>query len=146
VSDGHWSVRCGGAPPTVVAMVRGRGVVAVDRPDTVSDPPHGRAEEAAPALLTGTYEVHGSVYDRVLGTLPPLLVVPGAAAPVELVAAELAHPWTVAELADRFTRLVGEPPMSYLTRRRLCLAADLLGVAFTRVYGVRPGEHRCAAA
>jgi AraC-like DNA-binding protein len=48
-----------------------------------------------------------------------------------------AHPWTVAELAAesgasraalarRFTELVGEPPMAYLTSWRLALAADLL--------------------
>ena len=48
-----------------------------------------------------------------------------------------AHPWTVAELAAetgvsraalarRFTELVGEPPMSFLTGWRLALAADLL--------------------
>ncbi|SFC02286.1 AraC family transcriptional regulator [Streptomyces aidingensis] len=48
-----------------------------------------------------------------------------------------AHPWAVAELATRagvsraalarrFTELVGEPPMAYLTGWRLDLAADLL--------------------
>ena len=48
-----------------------------------------------------------------------------------------AHPWTVAglaarvavsraALARRFTALVGEPPMAYLTGWRLTLAADLL--------------------
>jgi AraC-like DNA-binding protein len=48
-----------------------------------------------------------------------------------------AHPWTVEELAgavglsrsalaDRFTALVGQPPMQYLTRWRLQLAANLL--------------------
>jgi AraC-like DNA-binding protein len=47
------------------------------------------------------------------------------------------RPWTVAALAAeigvsraalarRFTDLVGEPPMSYLTGWRLTLAADLL--------------------
>jgi AraC-like DNA-binding protein len=68
--------------------------------------------------------------------------------------------------ARRFTELVGEPPMSYLACWRLCLAADLLvrtdatvdaiarrvgyanayalSVAFKRVHGVRPGEHRAA--
>ena len=48
-----------------------------------------------------------------------------------------AHPWTVAELAHetgasraalarRFTDLVGEPPMAFLTSWRIALAADLL--------------------
>jgi AraC-like DNA-binding protein len=48
-----------------------------------------------------------------------------------------AHPWTVASLADaagvsratfarRFTELVGEPPMAFLTDWRLALATDLL--------------------
>ncbi len=68
--------------------------------------------------------------------------------------------------AARFTELVGEPPMSYLACWRLCLAADLLvrtdatvdaiarqvgyanafalSVAFKRVHGVRPGEHRAS--
>ncbi|MEU9477562.1 AraC family transcriptional regulator [Streptomyces sp. NPDC048191] len=86
-----------------------------------------------------------------------------------------AHPWTVAALAAkagvsraalarRFTDLVGEPPMSYLTGWRLALAADrlretdltldsisrqvgygsafALSTAFKRVYGVSPQEHR----
>jgi AraC-like DNA-binding protein len=48
-----------------------------------------------------------------------------------------AHPWTVGELARmaglsraafarRFTTVLGEPPMAYLTRWRILLAADLL--------------------
>ncbi len=86
-----------------------------------------------------------------------------------------AQPWTVgtlaaavgvsrATLARRFTDLVGEPPMTYLTSWRLSLAADLLqrtdatvdaiarqvgyvsgyglSVAFKRVYGTRPSDHR----
>jgi AraC-like DNA-binding protein len=85
--------------------------------------------------------------------------------------------WTVAELARasgasraalarRFTELVGEPPMSFLTGWRIALAADLLlepgatvgsvarqvgysspfalSAAFTRVRGVSPREHRAA--
>jgi AraC family transcriptional regulator, alkane utilization regulator len=54
-----------------------------------------------------------------------------------LMHAKPAHPWTVDELAghvglsrsalaERFTDLVGAPPMQYLTRWRLQLAADLL--------------------
>ncbi|MFC7302939.1 AraC family transcriptional regulator [Streptomyces monticola] len=90
-----------------------------------------------------------------------------------------AHPWTVTELAAkagvsraalarRFSDLVGEPPMGYLTGWRLALAADLLrdsaltvgaiarkvgygsafalSGAFKRVYGVSPQEHRTGAA
>jgi AraC-like DNA-binding protein len=89
-----------------------------------------------------------------------------------------AHPWTVAELAAaasvsraslarRFTELVGEPPMAFLTSWRLALAADLLrepgatigavasqvgygspfalSTAFKRVRGVSPRQHRAAA-
>ncbi|WP_440070273.1 AraC family transcriptional regulator [Streptosporangium sp. OZ121] len=86
-----------------------------------------------------------------------------------------ARPWTVASLAGkvgasraafarRFTTLVGEPPMAYLTGWRMALAADLLrssdttidsvardvgyanafalSVAFKRVRGVSPSRHR----
>ncbi|MEV5598233.1 AraC family transcriptional regulator [Streptomyces sp. NPDC052496] len=88
---------------------------------------------------------------------------------------EPARPWTVADLAAasgvsraalgrRFTELVGEPPMTYLTALRLTLAADLLrepdatlgavarrvgygspfalSTAFKRVRGVSPRDHR----
>jgi AraC-like DNA-binding protein len=86
-----------------------------------------------------------------------------------------AHPWTVeklaatagvsrASLARRFTDLVGEPPIRYLTGYRLALAGDLLrepdatvgsvarqvgygsafalSAAFKRVRGISPKEHR----
>ena len=86
-----------------------------------------------------------------------------------------ARPWTVEALARtvglsraafsrRFTELVGEPPMGYLTGWRLTLAADLLlepgatvgsvarqvgygtpfalSAAFTRVRGLSPTAHR----
>jgi AraC-like DNA-binding protein len=89
-----------------------------------------------------------------------------------------AHPWTVATLAARaglsratlarrFTELVGEPPMTYLTGLRLSLAADLLrerdatvaavarrvgygsafalSAAFKRERGISPQEHRAVA-
>jgi AraC-like DNA-binding protein len=89
-----------------------------------------------------------------------------------------AHPWTVASLARsagvsraalarRFTELVGEPPMAFLTGWRIALAADLLlepgttigavadrvgygspyalSTAFKRLRGVSPREHRAAA-
>ncbi|MFF4360675.1 cupin domain-containing protein [Streptomyces sp. NPDC001604] len=94
---------------------------------------------------------------------------------VRLLHDDPAHPWTVASLAAkagvsraalarRFTGLLGEPPMTYLTGRRLALAADrlrdtddtleaiarqvgygspfALSSAFKRVYGVSPQEHR----
>ena len=72
-----------------------------------------------------------------------------------------------AALARRFTELVGEPPMSFLTGWRLALAADLLrepgatvgsvarqvgygspfalSTAFKRVHGISPQQHRLAA-
>lgn len=89
------------------------------------------------------------------------------------------HPWTVAELAAaggvsraafarRFTDVVGEPPMTFLTGWRLALAADLLrdptatlasvahrvgystpfalSAAFKREHGVSPREHRALSA
>ncbi|MGW2565120.1 cupin domain-containing protein [Streptomyces sp. NPDC001537] len=98
---------------------------------------------------------------------------------VRLLHDDPAHPWTVASLAAkagvsraalarRFTGLVGEPPMTYLTGRRLALAADrlrdtddtleaiarqvgygsafALSSAFKRLYGVSPQEHRARAA
>jgi AraC-like DNA-binding protein len=87
----------------------------------------------------------------------------------------VAHPWTIADLADavgisrstlveRFTRFLGEPPMTYLTHWRLQLAVKSLertsrGVAdiaaavgyeseaafsraFRREYGQPPGRYR----
>ncbi len=89
------------------------------------------------------------------------------------------QPWTVAglaaatgvsraALARRFTELVGEPPMAFLTSWRLTLAADLLrepgasvgsvarqvgygspfalSTAFKRVRGVSPRQHQLATA
>jgi AraC-like DNA-binding protein len=89
-----------------------------------------------------------------------------------------AYPWTVANLAAavgtsravfarRFTELVGEPPIAFLTGWRLALAADLLrsskatiaavakqvgyatpfalSSAFKRAYGVSPNTHRATA-
>jgi AraC-like DNA-binding protein len=85
------------------------------------------------------------------------------------------HPWTVeslgaqvglsrAALARRFSRQVGESPLSYLTRWRLALAADLLAgtdltlaaiatrvgyanpfalsTAFKRIHGIAPSRYR----
>ncbi|HVK25551.1 MAG TPA: AraC family transcriptional regulator [Actinokineospora sp.] len=105
---------------------------------------------------------------------------PVVGAALHLLHTEPAHPWTVATLASRagvsraalarrFTALVGEPPMNYLTSLRLALAADLLresestigavarkvgysssfalSTAFKRVRGLSPQEYiRQAAA
>jgi AraC-like DNA-binding protein len=90
-----------------------------------------------------------------------------------------AYPWTVANLAAavgssraafarRFSELVGEPPIAFLTAWRLARAADLLrssqstiaavakqvgystpfalSSAFKRAYGVSPNTHRATAA
>jgi AraC-like DNA-binding protein len=98
---------------------------------------------------------------------------------LRLIHSDPAHSWTVAELAAeagvsraalarRFTALVGEPPMTFLTDWRLSLAADLLlepeatigsvayqvgygspfalSTAFKRVRGVSPLQYRLAAA
>ena len=99
----------------------------------------------------------------------------GIGATIRLIHEQPAHEWTVAGLAAeagmsraayarRFSEVVGEPPMTYLTNWRLTLAADLLraphatvgdvaeqvgyatpfglSAAFKRVRGVSPTEHR----
>ncbi|SFS68012.1 AraC family transcriptional regulator [Saccharopolyspora flava] len=97
---------------------------------------------------------------------------------LRLLHAEPAAPWTVAALArragtsrstlaKRFTDLVGEPPLTYLSRWRMTLAADLLAedgartiaeiartvgyadpftfsAAFKRLRGTTPSAHRRA--
>jgi AraC-like DNA-binding protein len=64
-----------------------------------------------------------------------------------LLHARPAHPWTLAELAresassrsrlaERFTEMVGLPPMQYLTRWRMQVAANLLAQGGAKVAGV----------
>jgi AraC-like DNA-binding protein len=99
---------------------------------------------------------------------------------LRLLHADPAAPWTVSLLADRtgvsrstlakrFADLVGEPPLTYLTRWRMTLAADLLveqeaatvaevaravgysepfgfSAAFKRVRGANPSDFRRTAA
>ncbi|MFI6286005.1 AraC family transcriptional regulator [Streptomyces sp. NPDC051018] len=193
----------------------------------------GEGEETV--LLKGTYQVGGSVSQRVLGALPRIARIPAppdgrpvldmitrelgrdtpgrqvvldrlldlllvsslrewferpeAEAPawyrahedpvvgraLGLIHGDPARRWTVAGLAaeagasrarfaQRFSDLVGQPPMTYLTEWRICWAADLLAktdatveaisrrvgysnayalsVAFKRTMGLRPSEHR----
>jgi AraC-like DNA-binding protein len=97
---------------------------------------------------------------------------------LRMIYSDPAHPWTVATLAARagvsraalarrFTELVGEPPLTFLTGWRLALAADLLrepdttvdavarkvgygsgfalSTAFKRVRGVSPQQYRLSA-
>ena len=67
-----------------------------------------------------------------------------------LIHSKPAHPWTVEELAgrvglsrsalaERFTGLIGQPPMQYLTRWRLQLAANLLRASSRNVASVAAG-------
>jgi AraC-like DNA-binding protein len=198
----------------------------------------GTSPEGSTMMLVGAYQVHGEVGQRLLGALPPRLVLPGdawdsplvplladeipkddpgqeavldrlldllliavlrawfarpeAEAPawyrahsdpvvghaLRLLQNEPARSWTVATLAAetgvsraalarRFTELVGEPPMRFLTGWRLALAADLLrepdatigsvaeqvgygspfalSTAFKRERGISPQEHRARA-
>jgi len=100
---------------------------------------------------------------------------PATAAALQAVHRDPAHPWTVATLAAegrlsrapfarRFAALVGQPPLSYLTRWRMITAARLLrqddtplsviagrvgytsefafANAFKRHYGTAPGRYR----
>jgi AraC-like DNA-binding protein len=106
---------------------------------------------------------------------PAALTVPGIAAALEAIHADPGRPWTVEELgreagmsravfARRFATLVGEPPLTYLTRWRMQRAAHLLRTSdtslpaiservgytssfafaksFKRAYGTAPGRYR----
>ncbi|GAA0248201.1 AraC family transcriptional regulator [Cryptosporangium japonicum] len=117
-----------------------------------------RQDAAAP----GWYRAHG---DPVVGPAIRMLQSdPARAWTVALLARETGV--SRAALARRFTELVGEPPMAFLTGWRLALAADLLrepdatlaavarkvgysspfalSSAFKRVRGVSPAEFRAA--
>ncbi|WP_171112706.1 MULTISPECIES: AraC family transcriptional regulator [unclassified Streptomyces] len=100
---------------------------------------------------------------------------PAVAAALRAIHADPAHPWTVEELgatgglsraafARRFTALVGEPPLGYLTWWRMTTAGRLLrdddtplrliaqrtgytsefafAKAFKRAFGMAPGQYR----
>lgn len=172
----------GALPPLLVAKPThtGSALVSLLETETVRDEPgqdlvldrlldlllvallrawYTRPDADAPAW----YRAHG---DPVVG---PVL---------RLIHGHSAHPWTVAALAERsgvsrptlarrFTDLVGTPPMAYLTRWRIDLAADLLvnsdatvdsvarqvgygsafalSTAFKRIRGVSPQRHRADA-
>ncbi|MGW5558182.1 AraC family transcriptional regulator [Micromonospora sp. NPDC003944] len=200
--------------------------------------PAGADDTDRLVLLVGVYHVRGRVPQRLLGALPPVLVVPDdhdCAALRDYLDAQLdacrpgrqvvldrlldwllvctvrdwfdqpeaeapgwyralsddtvgpvlramhdtpGRPWTLASLAaqagvsrstlaKRFTALVGEPPLTYLTDWRMTLAADMLAestatvaavarhlgyadafgfsAAFKRVHGMSPSRHRVVA-
>ncbi|GAA3888805.1 AraC family transcriptional regulator [Streptomyces sedi] len=225
-----------GAHDAVVLRGPGRGRLT-DHPG--GGRPAGGREPTV--LLVGTYRVTGELSRRLLGLLPPTLLVDGeeddcaplmdfldtqvAASPPEQQAvldrlfdwllvctlrswfdgpeaaatpgllpalgdpvvgpalralhAAPARPWTLAALAreagvsrttlaGRFTRLVGEPPLTYLTEWRMSLAAELLteskaplasvaqrvgyadafgfSTAFKRVHGTSPSTYRATRA
>lgn len=127
-------------------------------------------------MLVCTLRTH---FDRPGGRAPAWWTAqrdPVAGRALQLLHAEPAAPWTVAALAGRvgvsratlakrFSDLVGEPPLTYLTRWRMTLAADLLldrpeltvagvarsvgyaepfgfSAAFKRVRGLSPSEFR----
>ncbi|MFE9204640.1 AraC family transcriptional regulator [Micromonospora sp. NPDC007230] len=214
------------------------------RPGELRDVRCGESRAAEPpdadpaehmVLLAGAYHVQGQAPQRLLGVLPPVLVVPddhdcsslrdyldhqlggcrpgrqivldrlldwllvctirdwfdqpGAEAPrwysalsddtvgpvLRAMHDAPGMPWTLSSLtalvkvsrttlAKRFTELVGEPPLTYLTDWRMTLAADMLAdstatvaavarqvgyadafgfsAAFKRAHGVSPSEHR----
>lgn len=125
-------------------------------------------------LVTGLREVFSAATDRA-PTWYAARMDPVAGRAIQLIHHHPAHPWRVASLADacgvsratlarRFTDLVGEPPMTFLTGWRLAVAADLLtdpdstigsvasrvgytnafalSAAFKRVHGISPSEYR----
>ncbi|MFZ3475514.1 AraC family transcriptional regulator [Streptomyces sp. 4.24] len=154
----------------------------------------GPVDPSLVTLLGGEISRSEPAQDVVLGRLLDLLVIgvvrdwlaerggaesdPVTGPALRLLHENPAHGWTVeslarkvgvsrAALARRFTELVGEPPMTYLTGWRLALAADLLrdpsttlasaahqvgyssafalSTAFKRVRGISPRQFRAGA-
>ncbi|ANZ35576.1 hypothetical protein BBK82_05255 [Lentzea guizhouensis] len=181
-------------------------------------------------VVSGSYDLKGSIAQRLSAVLPDVLVAPGedgcaafygaidetpgvvadrlldwimvcglkawfdrehdtgwlgaladdvAGPALQAMHADPARPWTLAllareakvsrtTLANRFAKLVGTPPLTYLTEWRMALAADLLtgssatvaavarqvgyadafgfSAAFKRVHGISPSECRAGSA
>ncbi|GAB3051193.1 AraC family transcriptional regulator [Sediminivirga luteola] len=167
-------------------------VLVVPR-EAVRSAPLGLLEAEIDREAPGQQAVLDRLLDLVLiGTLRDWFDLPGVRAPqwyhaagdpiigpaLKAIHEDPARPWTVgglarraqvsrATFARRFAELMGEPPISYLTGWRLCLAADLLqagddtveaiarqvgyanayalSAAFTREYGIRPRDYRRTA-
>jgi transcriptional regulator GlxA family with amidase domain len=134
--------------------------------------------DALSEILSGV-KLTGAVYFHAEFSAPWGVSAPASKKPVGkslgLLHSRIAHPWTIADLADevgisrsalveRFTKYLSEPPMAYLTRWRLQVAARSLektsrGIAdiaadvgyeseaafnraFKREFGQPPGRYR----
>lgn len=138
--------------------------------------PGGRliAEHLSQTLLVEALRLHLVTAVRPGGSWLAVLAEPRLAAAVEAMHAEPGRRWTLETLAklagmsrsgfaQRFAEVSGEPPVSYLTRWRMLLAADRLtrgepiamvardlgygsesafGAAFRRTTGISPGRLR----
>ena len=135
-------------------------------------------EGAVTRLLCGAYDYDHEVAHPLLALLPGALHDPIVAEALALLHQHPERDWTVDALAAetyvsrtaltrRFTKLVGEPPVSYLTRWRMDLAAKRLRTtddpvaviansvgytseyafsrAFSRARGQPPGRYRTRA-
>jgi AraC-like DNA-binding protein len=148
------------------------------REEGADDAPGGSAVMAkiADVFLTEIVRRYLSGLDDMTAAVPPAAAGdPAVGTALTLMRSQPGAPWTVADLARkadmsrtvfaaRFRQLVGEPPMSYLTRVRLGHAAGYLSTtdktvrqiarlvgyeneaslskAFRRGFGLAPGEYR----
>ncbi|WP_278263561.1 AraC family transcriptional regulator [Nocardia sp. AG03] len=141
--------------------------------------PHPGSDAAVPPLLDLLllYLLRAWLTDNDASRWTAAFTDPHLAPALRGIHADPAHPWTVESLgaraglsraafAKRFTALLGEPPLSYLTRWRMLTAAQLLRTsdhplstiarrtgysseyafskAFTREYGTAPGRYRAS--
>lgn len=142
----------------------------------ITDPQPG-AGALVPALLDCLllYTLRAWMDEQAEAGWPAALRDQSIAAALRVLHADPARPWTVEELgaegglsrsafSRRFTALVGQPPLAYLTWWRMTSAARLLreqhltlaavakkvgyrseyafGIAFKREYGIAPGKYR----
>jgi AraC-like DNA-binding protein len=143
------------------------------------DDPQPGGDGVGPALVDAMllYILRAWIADRraTPGGWAAALTDPAISAALQGIHAEPERPWTVADLAacsamsrtlfaQRFTELVGQPPLTYLTWWRMTVAARLLlesvaplaavarqvgytspyafARAFRREYGIAPGRYR----
>jgi AraC-like DNA-binding protein len=155
-----------------------RAAIAVLGEELGSERPGANAVVAAlidallPLIVRAWTESHT---ECAVGDWPEALADPGVSGALERIHAQPERTWTVAELARevglsraafarRFSRAVGEPPLAYLARWRMKIAARLLrdsglklaavadrigyrsefafAKAFKREFGLAPGAYR----